>query len=95
MKIHNNTLAAILRDAQFSGTSDHQIILKVKFKFHAEQICNNKNRAVIEAAVLKVVGSPYKIDCIVDKDLGIKKPQDNEEELLNNAKKVFEVDELS
>lgn len=93
VKAHNNTLAAILRDAQFSGTDDHQINLSVKFKFHAEQICANKNRTVIEAAVLKVAGTPYKIDCIVDKDLGIKKPKDNEEELLNSAKEVFEVEE--
>jgi len=93
VKAHNNTLAAILRDAQFAGTSDHQITLKVRFKFHAEQICANKNRAVIEAAVLKIAGSSYKIDCIVDSDLKVKKPLEAEEVLLNSAKEVFEVDE--
>lgn len=93
VKAHNNTLAAILRDAQFAGTDDHQITLAVKFKFHAEQICNNKNRTVIESAVLKIVGAPYKIDCIVDPELKVKKPLEHEEELLNSAKEVFEVEE--
>jgi len=92
VKAHNNTLAAMLRDAQFAGTDDGQITLAVRFKFHAEQICNNKNRLVIEKAVLKVTGSPYKIDCIVDSNLALKKPQDAEEELLASTLEVFETE---
>jgi len=92
VKAHNNTLAAMLKDAQFAGTSDSQITLAVRFKFHAEQICNHKNRAVIEAAVRKVTGSNYKIDCVVDPNLTLKKPQDAEEELLSSALEVFETE---
>lgn len=92
VKAHNNTLAAMLRDAQFAGTSDHQITLAVKFKFHAEQICSTKNLTVIEKAVEKIVGTPYKIDCVVDPNLALKKPQDSEEELLSSALEIFETE---
>lgn len=92
VKAHNNALAATLKDAAFSKTADHQIILAVKFKFHSEQICNKKNLVVIEGAVTKVTGEIYKIECIVDPDLKVKKPLEAEEELLNGAKEVFGVE---
>lgn len=93
VKSHNNTIAAMIKNTAFHRTTDHQIILAVKFKFHAEQICNKKNLSVIESAVEKVSGKQYKIDCIVDKDLDLKKPLEAEEEVINGAKEVFEVDE--
>ncbi|OGD57131.1 DNA polymerase III, subunit gamma and tau [Candidatus Berkelbacteria bacterium RBG_13_40_8] len=93
VKAHNNSLAAMLRDAQFAGTTDSQITLAVKFKFHAEQICSKRNLTVIESAIMKVCGSPYKVECVVDPELKIKKPLEQEEEVLNNAKEVFEVEE--
>ncbi len=92
VKAHNNSLAAMLRDAQFAGTTDSQITLAVKFKFHAEQICNKRNLTVIEGAITKVCGSSYKVECIVDPGLNIKKPLEQEEEVINNAKEVFEVE---
>jgi len=93
IKAHNNTLAALLRDASYAGTDDGRIILAVKFKFHAEQICNKKNLVVLEATIKKITGRDYKVECEVNSDLKIKKPSAPEEELLNNAKEVFEVDE--
>lgn len=92
VKAHNNALAAILKGAEFSGTDDGVIILKVKFKFHAEQITAKKNLAVIEAAIAKITGAAYKVECVVDPKLQIQKPLDSDEELLNNAKEVFEVE---
>jgi len=92
IKAHNNTLAALLRDAAFAGTNDGRIILAVKFKFHAEQICNKKNLQVIESIIKKITGQDFKVECEVNPDLAIKKPIEPEEELLNNAKEVFEIE---
>jgi len=93
IKAHNNTLAALLRDAAFAGTDDGRIILAVKFKFHAEQICAKKNIQVLEQTIKKITGKDYKVECEVNPDLSLKKPIEPEEELLNNAKEVFEVEE--
>lgn len=92
VKVHNNTLAAILKDANFQSSTDGTIILAVKFKFHAEQINRKNNLQVIEAIILKVAGKPYKLDCVVDPDLKVTKPIEAEEVLLENAKEVFEID---
>ena len=91
VKSQNNTLAALLGGTVVQKVSSNQIDLAARFKFHADQICNKKNLVIIEAAVLKIAGIPYKVDCIVDKNLEIKKPVEVEEAILNNAKEVFEL----
>lgn len=93
VKSHNNTLAALLGGAKLVGNSESQINLAVRFKFHADQICSKKNLAVVEECVLKVSGNSYKVECIVDKNLELIKPLDDEEVLLNSAKEVFELEE--
>lgn len=92
VKKENNTLAALLGGAQLKDITAEKINLVVRFKFHADQICNKKNCVIIEAAILQVTGTPKKIDCIVDKDLEVKKPFGAEEEVLNNVKEVFEME---
>ena len=92
VKKQNNTLAALLGGAQVRDISDDQINLVVRFKFHADQICNKKNQGLIEAAFLKAAGISKRVDCLVDKDLEIKKPLGAEEEVLSNAKEVFEIE---
>jgi len=88
-KNHNNGLAAMLKDATIHSIKGGKIVLGVKFKFHAEQICNQKNRRMLEEELLKRTNQPYQIDCIVDPELKIKKPVDADEELLSSAKEVF------
>jgi DNA polymerase-3 subunit gamma/tau len=90
VKAHNNTVAALINGTVFHKTTDGQIILAAKFKFHAEQICNKKNLVVIESAVKEVTGKNYKVDCIVNKDLDIKKPREAEDELVDAAAEIFE-----
>jgi len=92
VKKQNNTLAALLGGAQVRDISEDQINLVVRFKFHADQICNKKNQGLIEAAFLKAAGISKRVDCLVDKDLEIKKPLGAEEEVLSNVKDVFEVE---
>ena len=92
VKKQNNTLAALLGGAQVRDISEDQINLVVRFKFHADQICNKKNQGLIEAAFLKAAGISKRVDCLVDKDLEIKKPLGAEEEVLSNVKEVFEVE---
>lgn len=92
VKLYNNTVAAILKSAVFKKTTDGEIILAVKFKFHAEQICKKTNLLVIEEAVLKVTGKNYTVECLVDKDLDVKKPLDEDEVVLSDVKEVFEIE---
>lgn len=92
VKKQNNTLAALLGGAQVRDISPDQINLVVRFKFHADQICNKKNQGLIEAAFLKAAGISKRVDCLVDKDIEIKKPLGAEEEVLSNVKDMFEVE---
>lgn len=92
-RAHNHSLAALLRDAAIAGEEDGVITLAFKFKFHADMISGKKNTQIIEEIIAKITNSSYKVTCIVDPALVIKKPLDPDEELLNGAKEVFEVEE--
>jgi len=91
VKVYNNSLAAMLKDAQYAEQGTDKIVLQVKYKFHADQICNHKNRQVIDAAIKKFTGRVYELECIVNENLKSQKPVDNEEELLSSAKEVFDI----
>ncbi|MBM2820734.1 MAG: polymerase subunit gamma and tau, polymerase subunit gamma/tau protein [Candidatus Berkelbacteria bacterium] len=90
---HNYSLAALLRDAAIAGEEEGTITLAFKFKFHADVISGKRNTQVIEEIITKITGSQYKVLCTVDPGVVIKKPLDPDEELLNGAKEVFEVEE--
>ena len=92
-RIHNHSLAALLRDATIAGQENGVITLAFKFKFHANMVANKKNTQIIEEIIAKLTGSQHKVSCIVDPALVIQKPIDPDEELLNGAKEVFEVEE--
>lgn len=89
---HNHHLAALLRDAALAKSDAETITLAFKFKFHADVISGKKNTQLIEEMIRKITGKNYQLVCIVDPELVIKKPTDSDEELLNGAKEVFEVD---
>ena len=92
-KTHNNHLAALLKDAVLVETNDDVITLAFKFKFHAEVVSGRKNTQLVESIIEKITGTAYQISCKVDPALVIKAPLESEEELLNGAKEVFEVEE--
>lgn len=91
-KKHNHGLAAMLKDASISNVIDDKITLAVKFKFHADQICSPKNRQIIEETIQRHAGKNYQIDCILNPSLKMAKPVDQEEELLNSAKEIFDLE---
>lgn len=91
-KVHSHPLAALLKEAVFSGTDDGTVIITVKYKLHADQICRSKNRQIIEEAILQTVGADYKVECVVDENLKIARPADHDEELLQSAQEIFEVE---
>ncbi|KKQ18299.1 MAG: polymerase III gamma/tau subunit protein [Berkelbacteria bacterium GW2011_GWA1_36_9] len=92
-KAHNHSLAALLKDAVLAETCDNTITLAFKFKFHADIISGKRNTQAIEGIILKNTGTAYKLNCIVNPELVVKKPTDSEDELLSGAKEVFEVEE--
>ena len=81
-----------MRDAALAKSDTETITLAFKFKFHSDIISGKKNTQLIEGMIQKITGKNYQLICIVDPDLVIKKPIDSDEELLNGAKEVFEVD---
>jgi len=92
-RTQNHSLAALLRDATIADQKENTITLAFKFKFHADTMAGKKYIHVIEELIAKITGTQYKIVCIVDPALVIQKPLDPDEELLNGAKEVFEVEE--
>lgn len=93
IKKYNNAVAAMLAGAVVESVTKDQINLKVKFKFHAEQICNKKNLVIIEGEIKKITGNGYKIECVADSELVIAKPTDDEEKVLDTALEVFGTEE--
>lgn len=93
IKAHNNTLAAMLKEASLSGVEDEKIILTFKFKFHAEKTSENKNLSILESTIAKISRKNFKIECLVDPNMAVKKPVDHDEELLDAAKEIFDLDE--
>jgi DNA polymerase-3 subunit gamma/tau len=91
-KEHNNAMGAMLKDTVISSVQDERVILGAKFKFHADQICGPKIRQMIEAVLKEKTGKDYKIECMVNQDLKIKKPVDADEESLNAVKEIFETE---
>jgi hypothetical protein len=47
---------------------------------------------MIEAVLKEKTGKDYKIECMVNQDLKIKKPVDADEESLNAVKEIFETE---
>jgi len=92
-RTRNHSLAALLRDAAIADQKENTITLAFKFKFHADTMAGKKYIHVIEELIAKITGTQYKIVCIVNPALVIQKPLDPDEELLNGAKEVFEVEE--
>jgi hypothetical protein len=92
-RAYNHSLAALLRDAAIAGWNDDTVTLAFKFKFHADMVSGKKNTQIVEEIIAKITGSQYKVACVVDPGLVIQKPLDSDEELLNGAKEIFEVEE--
>ncbi len=92
-RTHNHSLGALLRDATIAGCQSGIVTLAFKFKFHADVVSGKKNTQMVEEIISKITGSQYKVSCVVDPALVIQKPLDPDEELLNGAKEVFEVEE--
>ena len=92
-KAHNHSLAALLRDATIAKTEDDTITLAFKFRFHAEMVAGKKNCQMVESLIYKITGTKYRVACVVNPEIVINAPLAPDEELLNGAKEVFEVEE--
>ena len=92
VKENNNAIAAMLKDTIIREETDETVALSTKFKFQADQLCNSKIRPMIEAAILEASGKTVRLSCEVDGAIKIEKPVEPEEELLADAKDLFEID---
>lgn len=64
-KKSNNSLAALLRDSRPIVIKNEVMTLGVKFKFHNDKISEQKNLAILEEAISKVMGKKIRIKCQV------------------------------
>ncbi len=92
-KAHNNNLAAMLSNAVIAEADDENITLAFKFKFHAGMVSGRTNTKIIEDIIEKICGSRYILSCVVDPELVLEAPKDDETELLEGVTEVFEVEE--
>ena len=88
-KKSNTTLAALLRDSRPIIIENEVMTLGVKFKFHNDKISEQKNLAVLEEAINKIMGKKLRIKCQVA-DLK-KKPKEklNDDELDKAVEEIF------
>jgi len=92
-KAHNNNLAAMLSHAVIASADEENITLAFKFKFHANMVAGRHNTKVIEDIIEKICGSRYILSCVVDPELALEAPKDDEAQLLEGVTEVFEVEE--
>jgi len=92
-KTHNNNLAAMLKSAVISEIDDENITLAFKFKFNAKIVSDLHNTKVVEDIIEKVCGSRYILSCVVDPELVLETPKDDETQLLEGVTEVFEVED--
>lgn len=89
IKLENNSLAALLRDARPMGKDDNFIILGVKFAFHKDKISELDNLKVIETEINNTTGGSYKVRCEIADMKKIPKKASSEEELAAAAEEIF------
>ncbi len=62
----NRSLSLLLKDSNFSGISNNEFKISVKFKFYAEKITENKNYSTLVEKIEQVFGKKCKINCLID-----------------------------
>jgi hypothetical protein len=69
LKSKYNTLYGIVRMAKIETPETGIIKLNFAFAFHQKRINDAKNRDIILAAIKKVTGKNYHLECVIDKSL--------------------------
>lgn len=76
VRVHNNSLAAILSSAKITQVKNKKLFLQVEFSFYRDKINHHKNRQIIEEVLSKIMGTAYYIQCELgkkeEKDKGLK-----------------------
>lgn len=87
IKNRNNSLYALLRSTRIE-LSDDQAILSSRFNFHRQRL--HENREIIEQALTKTLGRPYKVVCQLETVQNTPKPAaDRSQELVSSALEIL------
>lgn len=86
VKNRNNSLYALLRSTRVE-LKDDQAVLSSRFNFHRQRL--NENRQIIEQALTKTLGRPYKVVCQLETVQNSPKPTDRSEELVTSALEIL------
>lgn len=90
LKSENASLAAILKDSHLLESSEKEIKLAVKFKFHQDKICDSKNLPLVENLLEKISGKKLKVVCIVDSNFVRERESQEKDDLVKTALEIFE-----
>lgn len=74
IKSKNRSVHALVRDSE-PTFYEEEVHLAFPFKFHKERIENEKNKKVVESAIVKVCGSEYVVVCNLAKATPAKKSE--------------------
>lgn len=87
----NASLAALLEGSHLINSTNGDITIAVKFKFHQDKISSRTNLPLIETALQEITGRTLTLQCIVDADY-VKKRESSEEQnnLVDEATILFE-----
>lgn len=94
IKSKNQTLCFLLKNTKPISYKNSQLDLGVGFKFHKDKLEERENQKIIEEVLSKITGKKIKINYQILKELKIQKEEEkSENNLLDEAKEVFELKE--
>jgi hypothetical protein len=64
---YNFGLAALLRSAQPLGGGEGEVVVRVYYTFHKEQLLNKKWRSFWDEVTTELTGGVVALDCVVEK----------------------------
>ncbi len=95
VKTYNHSIAAFLKAASPIEIKNNEILLGFHYQFHKEKINELKNRNIVENVIAEVLGSSFRIKCILisqekqEAKVNLNENNKKEDNLLDNALKIF------
>lgn len=67
MKLHNHTIAGVLRGCMLKSFDNKQLIIETSYKFHKEKLDDGKIRGVLAQACKTLTGNPIEVTVVLRK----------------------------
>ena len=67
MKIHNHTIAGLLRGCRISSYDRKSLIIETMYKFHKERLDDAKTKQALESILRQLTGKPVSVSVVLKK----------------------------